>query len=245
VAAGTLDCVGVGSDLLLLAVERKSGRVRSRPKLGVALAAADLVELVLAGCVALDGDRLTVVAQEAPYGPVGTVLRGLADSARPITATYSISDRGASAFGVHLREAKRSRVLAEAPRRGGEGFTPLAVIDQTRALGAAQRLVAVARAATEPAAGDTAGLADLAYVMLADAVGLTRVHLGGLSNRKARAWLASQADRRGGGHDPEHSVRVIVRIARRRIEQTPDRPGDGPVPMGDSTSNITLYGGSQ
>jgi hypothetical protein len=231
--------------LLLLAVERKSGRVRSRPKLGVALAAADLVELVLAGCVALDGDRLTVAAQEAPDGPVGTVLRALADSARPITATYSISDRASSAFGVYLREAKQSRVLAEAPRRGGEGFMPLAVIDQARALGAAQRFVAVARAAAEPAAGDAGGLAELAYAMLADAVGLTRVYLGGLSNRTARVGLASLAGQRGGGREPERSVRVIVRIARRKIEQTPDRPGDGPVPMGDSTIDITSYGGFQ
>jgi hypothetical protein len=46
----------MGFDLLLLAVERKSGRVRSRPKLGVALAAADLAELVLAGRVALTGE---------------------------------------------------------------------------------------------------------------------------------------------------------------------------------------------
>lgn len=54
--ARTLNHVSMGFDLLLLAVERKSGRVRSRPKLGVALAAADLAELVLAGRVALTGE---------------------------------------------------------------------------------------------------------------------------------------------------------------------------------------------
>lgn len=234
--------MGVGSDLLLLAVERKSGQVRFRPKLGVALAAADLVELVLAGCVALDGDRLTVVNPEVTDEPAAAVLRTLADSARPITATYSISDRAATAYGAHLREAKRSRVLAEAPRRGGERFTPLVVTDQARASSATQRFVTVARAATNPAPSDSRSLADLAYVMLADAVGLTRVHLGGLSNRKARAWLASQTSQRAGGREPEHSVRVIVRIARREIEQIPNRPGDGPVPMGESNFDATSYG---
>lgn len=117
------------------------------------------------------------------------------------------------------------------------------MLDQERAAVAAQRFIATAPAAAEPAAGDTGGLADLAYAALVNAVGLTRVHLGGLSNRRARAWLASQADQRGGSSEPEHSVRVIVRAARRKIEQTPDRPGDGPVPMGESRFDATGYAG--
>lgn len=229
--------------MLLLAVEGKSGRVRSRPKLSVALAAADLVELVLAGRIALNGDRLTVVSrQEVPDRPVDAALRALADNAAPRTAATSISERAASAFGAHLREAKQSQVLAEARRTKNETFTPLAVLDQASVTGAVHRLVTVARSATEPGADDTSGLADLAYAMLADAVGLTRVHVGGLFNRKARAWLAAQADRRSGEHEPERSVRAIVRIARRKIEQTQDRPGDGPVPMGESHIDASISG---
>jgi hypothetical protein len=228
-----LNCVSIGSDLLLLAVERKHGRVRSRPKLGVALAAADLVEFVLAGHVALNGDRLSVVDTGATAGHAAAELRTVADAASPVTAAHWISGRASSAFGAHLRDAKQSGVLAEAPRRRNERFTPLAVLDRARVQGAERRFVMAARAA-EPAADDTGRLADFAYAMLADGVGLTDVYLGGLSNRKARARLEASADQRGDGREPEHSIRVIVRIARRKIERTPDRPGDGPVPTSSS-----------
>lgn len=36
---------------------------------------------------------------------------------------------------------------------------------------------------------------------------------------------------------------MIVRAARRKIEQTPDRPGDGPVPTGEPRFDATGYTG--
>lgn len=239
----TLDRMSMGSDLLLLAVDRKSGRVLSRPKLAVALAAADLVELLLAGRIALDGDRLTVLShRDVPDRPVDAALRALAADAGLTTAANSISDRASSAYVAHLREAKQSQVLAEARLTKNEQFTPLAVLDEASVAGAIQRLVTVARSAPEPGADDAGALADLAYAMLADAAGLARIHVGGLFNRKARAWLAAQADRRSSEHEPERSVRAIVRIARRKIEQTQDRPGDSPVPWGEQDFTKTIPG---
>jgi Golgi phosphoprotein 3 (GPP34) len=226
--------MGIAADLMLLAIDDRHGKVRNVVVLGGALAAADLVELVLAERVVLDGLRL-VMRNPEPTGDVrlDTVLRGLVDESVPTTAGRWVADR-----------AKRQQVDRCARQLAGEGslrgyesstsLKPLRVhiADRDRASKAVKRLVDVAQGKQRP-------LADKAFAALADAVGLAPVHLSGRGNREARERMAAFSEPRSTWTELEHMMWTTLRAGVRAIVgvEARSRVGD-PFDLNNSGTGI-------
>lgn len=94
----------------------------------------------------------------------------------------------------------------------------------------------------EVAQGSRTSVVDEAFAALADAVGFTRVYLGGLSNRRARARLAGlTAHRAVPPPEPDRTALAIVRAAIRAMAESAARRARG----GDSDGSMAIPVGGQ
>jgi hypothetical protein len=239
--------MGIGVDLLLLAVDDRHARTRGGVRLAAALAAAQLVDLAAAERITLDGTRLRVTRME-PVGdelldpavaaiakstsPV-TIHRWLTDHAHPaVIARYAAAARAAGAV-------KTDETLSYDRNKGRARRSELRInlADES----ARDRIVArvsagLALPGTVPT--PTAPVQDVALAVLVDAVGLTKVHLSGRSDRQARARLAELAAGKSGGlPDPDRTVMTIARSAHRTLSQWKEADPAAAVEMGPIPTN--------
>jgi Golgi phosphoprotein 3 (GPP34) len=157
----------IGTDLVLLAVDPGSGRLRMESNLRYGLMGAELVALTSAGLVEIQQDRL-LATQISPSSTgdaeLDAAMASIADSSRPQRPAVWVRRPRRGIVDAYL--AKLAAAGAIAPS-GGRGRWRIA--DEARAASARARLDAIAYGSGPVDAAD-ATLAGLAY-----AVGLQQV----------------------------------------------------------------------
>jgi Golgi phosphoprotein 3 (GPP34) len=224
-AGGTLNYMGVGADLVLLAIDDRRGAVRNGRYVALALAAAELIELAAAGCVGLDGGHLVVRGMDGVTKPdLASALTRLADSKRPVTVSGWIAARGGPmrVRDCVLELAGAGVVQVDDPSKSvvGERSMTVHLIDRGPVEAAVDRFVAVA-------CGTRTNAVDEAFAALADALGATRAHLRGLSNRGARSRVSNlTAHRAERPPEPDRTVLAIARASVLAMAETARREDD-------------------
>ena len=228
--------MGMGAELVLLAIDDRRGAVRNGRRMGLVVAAAELVELALAGHVGLVGAHLTVRkmggVEEDPE--LSSALAKLAAQQRPTTVEAWLAARGdLGRVRRCVLELERDGVVRaddSSKQVAGDDAMVVHVEDRDLSRGAVDRFRGVAR-------GDRVSVADEAFAALADAAGLTRVYLGGLSNRRARARISTlTAHRSDPPPEPGRTVLAIVRAALRAMAEAARRDNRG----GDGGGSIAI-----
>jgi hypothetical protein len=234
--------MGLGEDLVLLALARRRGDVRQDAGLASALVVARLVTLAEEGRIGLNGGR--VVARDAATERTETAEAGAATQASttaeadlvpvPAFSRDPVFDHvRAAAKGVSVRElierrAGRARVVSCVARLAADGVvrlvpdpsdrggidTLIEMPDRAAVHAAAARLRAIAATSGELPAED------VAFGALAQVAGLHRWVLRGPLRMRARARLAKLSEQRPAAQpEPDRTVRAIVRFAVRAIRE--------------------------
>ena len=226
----TLDCMAMGADLVLLAIDNKRGEIRNSRYVAFAMAAAELIELALTECIGLIGGQLTVVRMGGAANPgLATSLTKIADSRQPVTVAAWLGRHGelGRVRDCVLELERVGAVEVDDLSKGvaGEQAMQVHFAEPMPAQAAVDRFVAVARGALTSAA-------DEAFAALADAAGLTQAHLHGLSNRRARARISTlTAHRAEPPVEPGRTVLAIARAAVQAMAESARRAGS-PGPIG-------------
>jgi hypothetical protein len=198
-------------DLLLCAIDPRTGQTRFGPKLSYALPVAEMVDLVAAGRLGLREDHLVVTHVEPTGEP-------LADSALAIMLQPGAYGAGGS-LSVHAwTEWRGPRCIDRYLKAAGEagivkvvtdgqsGRKMLNVVDPEPINQAVARLIAVL---DDPAPG----FQDVAFAVLADAAGVARPHLHGL-DRSRRVRLFTLRHSLADGDAAE-----VLRVGRKAITE--------------------------
>jgi hypothetical protein len=176
----------IGMDLLLCAIDARSGQVRFGPKLSYALPVAEMVHLVHAGRVGLGEDHLVVMHVEPTGEPLADsalsiMLRPETYAARgPLTVQGWAKWRGPRCIDRYLKAAAEAGIV-KIVAVGESGDKMLTVVDPEPINQVTRRLIAVL---DDPAPG----FEDVAFAVLADAAAVARPHLH-LLDRHRRARL--------------------------------------------------------
>ncbi|MBE8474551.1 GPP34 family phosphoprotein [Streptomyces justiciae] len=196
-------------DLAIVALEASPGRSVEQGDLSLALAASELLDLVEAGALGLDGDRVVPGAQSAPVDPLLTEAAATAVRQEPyesvedwlwrrgrgLSSAYDsvLEKEGLTARPRGLRIARRAghAELVESPERRRA--------EERRASGEPvfAALVAAAGVQDEPA-GDPADLADDTVTTVLAAVGDAVMELEAVRQRRAIENAAFDNIWRGG-----------------------------------------------
>jgi hypothetical protein len=218
--------MGMGAELVLLAIDNKRGEIRNSRYVAFAVAAAELIELALTERIALSGGRLTVLRMDGVADPgLAAVLTKIADSQRPVTVAAWLGRRGElGRVRDCVLELERAGVVGVddlSKSVAGEQAMQVRVAEPKPAQAALDRFIAVAR-------GTQTGAADEAFAALAAAAGLAQAHLRGLSNRRARARISTlTAHRAEPPTEPSRTVLAIARAAAQAMAETARRAGSG------------------
>jgi hypothetical protein len=179
--------VSVAMDLLLCAIDAKTGQAWFGPKLSYALPVAELAHLVQASRIGLRDGVLVIVDPEPTGEPLAdtglTDLRELPPTYPPLTVQQWASWRGPRRIDAYLTAAADAGIV-RIVTDGQSGRKTLTVTDPEPVGRAAQRLVAVL---DDPAPG----FEDAAFAVLADAAGIARPRLRGWVQRSRRARLTA------------------------------------------------------
>jgi golgi phosphoprotein 3 len=177
-------------DLVLCAIDARSGQARFGPQLSYALPVAEMVHLAMAGRVALRDDRLVIIdAQptgEAIADSALTDLHDLPATYPPLTVRSWSSWRGPHRIELYLKRAVDMGVVRiESDSRTGD--KTLTVVQTEPIEQVTRRLIA---AVDEPAPA----IEDAAFAVLADAAGIARPLLQGRTERRHLARLSKLRD---------------------------------------------------
>ena len=230
--------MSMGAELVLLAIDDRRGEVRNGRQVALVVAAAELVELALDGRIGLSGAHLTVREMGGVTDPeLSSALMKLSTEQRPMTVEAWLAARGdlGRVRRYVLALARVGAVRVDDASKPLAGKDPMVVhvgnSDSTQA--AVNRFRGVAK-------GAHASVTDEAYAALADAAGLTSTYLGGLSNRRARARVATlTAHRSEPPAEPGRTALAIVRAAVRAIaeaarrDSSHDQGGSMAIPLKD------------
>ena len=235
--------MGIGAELVLLAIDDKRGEVRNSRRLAWGLAAAELVELALIDRIGLNGAHVVVQGpQDIADDDLSTALVKLSAHQGPMTVAGWIAAGGSQAhvdrYLLTLERAGTVRAVRETDSKAGAHPTTVHIADRERTQAAIDRFRTAAHGRTSTdGRGSDASVADEAFAALADAVGLTHLYLGGLANRRARARLATlTAPRSDPPPEPGRTVLAIVRFAVRAMGELSRRQGD----RGEGSSSMAI-----
>lgn len=218
--------MGMGAELLLLAIDDRRGGICNSHKVASALAAAELVELALDGRIGLSGAHLMVREMGGVTDPeLNSALLKVSTQQRPLTVEAWLAVRGdlgrVRRYVLELERAGAVHVDDASKPAAGKDAMVVHIQNGDLSRAAVDRFREVAH-------GSRASIADEAFAALADAVGLTHVYLGGLSNRRARARLSAlTAHRSDPPPEPGRTALAIVRAAVRTIAETAARRDSG------------------
>lgn len=199
--------------MVLLAIDDRRGEIRNGRYVALAAAAAELIDLALVGSVGLAGGHLTVRGMGGVTNPdLVSTLTKLAASRRPVTVAEWLAWRGGlrKIRDCVLELEHAGAIQVDDPSKSVVGEQPMVVrlADTELAKAAVDRFVAVAHGARTDAV-------DEAFAALADAAGLTRVYLRGMSNRGARSRVSSLTAHRV--QPPPEPGRTVLAIARAAV----------------------------
>ena len=174
----------LGEDLLIVAIDPRSGHLHNRSHLQYGLAGAELIMLAEAGRVAVGEDgRLQVTGTAALTtgdADLDTALGKLADARRAPKVRGWVRYPRRNLTSAYLNRLITAGVVE---RQGGVLRPRWPVTDQARAAAVRQRLDAIALGSgpvDEPQA---------AFAGLADAIGLVLLYYRGRDNREVRKRL--------------------------------------------------------
>jgi hypothetical protein len=174
-------------DLLLGAIDARSGEARFGPRLSYALPVAEMFYLVQAGRVAVRADHLAIIDPEPTGEPItNSALTDVQDfpaTYPPLTVHSWAGWRGPHRIDLYLEAAVEAQIV-KIVTDGQSGIKTLTVIDPKPIDQVTLRLMAVLDDAAP-------GLADVAFAVLADAAGIAGPHLRGWDQHKHRARLAA------------------------------------------------------
>lgn len=198
----------LAADLLLLAINSRTGQVRSPRAVDCALMGSELVRLAAAGRVEITGGRITVLDRR-PTGDeeLDSAVRSIADVRwRPRAGGWVGRPRRG------IRRAYLNRLAQEGAVSMGESLVlrqPRWRVTDSERLGAArQRLEVIARSEGRVT------VEQRAYAGLAHAIGLGKVVYPAWADRAARARLRGVAAGRAGPRDltgPGEAVTAAIR----------------------------------
>lgn len=226
--------MGLGIDLMLLAIDAEPGYLRVGSKLPYALVVAELVDLAVAGRITLRGELIEVL-DRSPTGDVlaDDSLARLADLGRGLRVEEWLERRGRWHVEAYLAGLRYEHVLRDSSATA-IGSGQIEIADSLRAAEPVHRLRALMAAERAPSAVD-----DVAFMVLADATGWPRAHLRLPTHRHHRARLkrvtasvAAAVD--PVGHEGDVALAVLrhgVRAMRTRAQKlgVSGEYGTGPV----------------
>jgi len=172
----------LGEDLLLIAINRRSGVLRCRSYLRYGLVGAQLVALAEAGFIDVAGGKIVVTGSAGATGDpdLDAELAKIAAARRPPSPRRWVGQPHAKIVKTYL-----TRLTATGTIQPKRGLLPrYLVIDTARANATLARLDAIARGA------GPAGTAQQAYAGLVSAVGLSVYLYRGRDNRAIRQRLS-------------------------------------------------------
>jgi hypothetical protein len=179
--------VAIAMDLLLCAIDARSGQAHFGPKLSYALPVAEMIHLVQAGRVELRDDHLAIIDAEPTGEPIAdsalTDVQHLPATYPPLTVHSWVSWRGPHRIELYLKSAVDAGIV-KIVTDGQPGHKTLTVTDPARIDQVTCRLTAVLDE-TAP------GFDDVAFVVLADAAGIARPQLHGRDERRRRSRLST------------------------------------------------------
>ncbi|ACU74057.1 hypothetical protein Caci_5198 [Catenulispora acidiphila DSM 44928] len=153
----------LGEDLLLLAIHPRSGRIRNVERMSPALRAVELLELSLAGRVAVEEGRIaTKDASPVGHRLVDHALHSLSSEAKPPKVEEWLRGQRASgeseaALGQYVALLGRQQVIrVERRAQGLARYTHITVRDQERVSSARARIDRVAHGEVSATADDHA-----------------------------------------------------------------------------------------
>lgn len=191
-------------DLVLCAIDPRSGRVRFGPELSYALPVAEAADLARAGRVGLSGGCLSVVSREPAGEPLADAALDFlqAGAARPSVEDW-VRERSLGRIPQYVAAAVEAGIVTVVPA-GAAVFRKLATADPAR-------LARPSRCLAETLDDPAPESAGAAFALLADAAGVAGAHLRGRRNRARRARLASlrreAAAARDTAADPDRILR--------------------------------------
>lgn len=188
----------MGDELLLLAITpgrlRRGLRIRSPQRLRLALRAAELAELALAGRIDV-GERRIAVRDRTPVDArrLSNVLHVLAGTEPPPTPQEWLRGAPRSLVTEYVSRLQDRKVIRVRRWRGRDGRTrnDILAADLPRRREVVARLDAVVRAATGLADDDPDLARDLALAVLVRSARLASAVHPGLRGRAARRRLAA------------------------------------------------------
>jgi hypothetical protein len=216
--------MSLGAELVLLAIDDKQGDIRVKHRLGWVVAAADLIDLVLSGRVVMSGVHLVLrPADTTSDSSVYDAALRLVDSPGPVTVDGWIGRQGTlGQLHERVHRMERGGVVRISGRLSGAGHTDgsgVHVTDPDRQVVILDRLRGAARGGAQTSPSDQA------LILLADAAGLTPIHLGGLANRRLRKRIADLLDTPNPAQEPDRTVRAVTRLALRAIARLAHQDG--------------------
>ncbi|MGW5349253.1 GPP34 family phosphoprotein [Streptomyces sp. NPDC004031] len=190
----------MGDELLLLAITpgrlHRGLRIRSPQRLRLALRAAELAELALAGRVEVGERRITVRDRTPVEVPrLSGVLRVLDGAEPPPTLEEWLRGAPHSLVAEYVSRLQDRKAVRVHRWRGRDGRTrhDILSVDLPRRRAAVARVTAAVRAAPGPADGDAALAYGLALAVLARSARLAAAVHPGLRGLPARRRLAALA----------------------------------------------------
>ena len=198
----------LAADLLLLAINSRTGQVRSPRVVDCALMGSELVRLAAAGRVGITGGRITVLDQRSTGdGELDSAVRSITEARwRPRAGGWVGRPRRG------IREAYLNRLLRDGAVSTGESSVlhqPRWRVTDSERLGAArQRLEVIARSQ------GPVTVEQRAFGGLAHAIGLGKVVYPAWADRAARVRLRNVAAGRAGPADltgPGEAAVVAIR----------------------------------
>jgi Golgi phosphoprotein 3 (GPP34) len=205
-------------DLLLCAIDARSGQTWFGPKLSYALPVAELIDLTMAGRIAFRKNS-PIITDPQPTGELlaDAELRHLHTipaAYLPMTVQRWMSLRGPWHIDSYLSAATGAGIV-KIVTAGDTGTKTLSVIDPEPIRQAVRRLIAVL---DEPAPV----LEDIAFAVLADAAAIARPHLDGWNQRGRRARLSALRRSRVDGDAAQ-----VLRVGRKTVAELARlAPGD-------------------
>ena len=178
--------MGLGSELVILAIGDGGPKPRFSPELAYALATAELVDLAVAGRLELRGERLVVVdSTRTGEAQDDDVLRAIGRSTKRVTMPEWLAERGPWRIDAYVKELVAAGVVrVEKLRpRSADGAKTIRIRDADRFARVEERLLRVCDSTTEPT------VEELAFAVLARLGKCADAHVRGWGNRARRARL--------------------------------------------------------
>ena len=208
----------LGTDLLLLAIDRQRSRLRSAADVDIALAGAVLVELALAGRILIDGKQVTIrsgkTTGDARLDPALEEIVATGDERSLYRWVIRLPRSRLRADHLEALTRQGAVRTQRLPRPLGFSVTEVVVLDPLRLADVRARLDRMAATVADHVPVQPA---DRALAGLTDACLLTGFLYPGRANRQARRQLKQLATAHPAGSEIDAAIDATVAAVRRAV----------------------------